>query len=113
MHHSLPVSKAPGQSFQEFVRETLTNMFRFDMLSPEEIENLQNRDYCKKTFQIEYPLLEADEDKIMDKQGHARYWTSVKFGGKYYACNDWWKQKFPEYEPLFAQWIEKINSLRK
>lgn len=111
---NLPTVKRENQSFQDFVKETLANMFEKNMLDDDEIARLQDKDYCKATFGIEYPLLIIDEEKIRDKKGHLRYWKGVKFNnGRFYACKEWWQDKFEEYEKRMAEWIRKINNSQK
>ena len=95
-------------SFQDFVKSTLEYMFKYNLLWKDELNNLQNKEYCKRTFHIDYPLLEPDEQKIRDKSNNCRYWTRHKFNNEFYACSQWWRQNFHIYEPLFEEWIKKI-----
>ena len=97
-------------SFQDFVKATLAYMFKHKLLWKDELDNLQNKEYCKKTFYLEYPLLESDKRKIRDRTGHCRYWVTRKFNDEFYACSQWWRHNFYIYEPLFEAWIKKVLS---
>jgi hypothetical protein len=99
------------ESFQDFVKRTLHYFFNNKMLSSEEIALLKNKDYCKRTFGLEYALLEDNSRNIVDNTGRNRYWTKDIFGDRYYACSQWWKQKMYTYESLFAQWVKHIVDL--
>lgn len=106
---SIPTKRDSNISFQTFVKNTLDYMFDHNLLSDNELINLQDKEYCKKTFYLDFPLLETDKSKIKDKSGVNRYWSTYPFkNNEYYACSQWWKEKFDIYEPLFEKWILKI-----
>jgi len=96
-----------NESVQAFVKRILNTFFANGSLSSNEISRLKTKEYSQKTFGIDFPLLVENADETIIS-GHSRYWTSMKFGGKYYACSQWWKDKFPIYEPLIEQWINYI-----
>jgi hypothetical protein len=105
--------RRPQESFQDFVKRTLEFMFNNSWLQPKELERLQTREYSKKTFGIEFPLLERNSLNIMDAKGHPRYWTGHQFGGMYFACSQWWKQKMSIYEPRFESWIKRTAATHR
>lgn len=106
---SIATRRDSNMSFQDFVKATLDYMFKYNLLSDYELINLQNKNYCKETFNLDYPLLEKNKDKIKDKSGVNRYWSTYPFNnGEYYACSQWWRDKLIIYEPLFEKWIIKI-----
>jgi hypothetical protein len=79
-------------------------MFDWDMLRPEELERLQEKEYSRYTFALSgFALLETDPHKI-----RPRYWVQPKFGGKYYACSQWRLQDMNKHESCFESWIRKI-----
>jgi hypothetical protein len=104
-HPVIETRKRPGESFQDFVKRTLTLMFDKNLIPPKELALLQTKDYSKKTFGLEYSLLQSDSTKLQDRMGRNRYWTKYTLGGRYYVCSQWWKDKFGIYEPLFEKWI--------
>jgi hypothetical protein len=106
-NNTIYFKKTNNESFQDFVKKIIEFMFNHSLLSDNEIKLLQTRDYSKETFGIEFPLLQNDENKITF-EGHCRYWKKNKFGGIYYCCSQWWLGKISEYEPLFANWMNKV-----
>ncbi len=95
------------ETIQDFIKRILTTLFAAELISKEEIELLKDKKYCKKTFFIGFPLLTEKIEEI-SFSGHNRYWTSKKFGGKYYVCKEWWKQNFNIYEEKIYNWINKL-----
>lgn len=100
--------RTENESFQDFVKSTLIAFFNQNMLSDEEIKHLQTKEYSKKTFGLEMPLLEKNSSKLRDANGTARYWIKTPIGGGFYACSQWWREHLNRYEPKFASWIEHI-----
>lgn len=87
-------------------------LFENNLLSRNEILKLQDEKYCKKVFDLGFPLLiELDKSlpdysiQRLDAKGHARYWSEI-FGKKYYVCNHWYEKS----KPLFEKWLETIES---
>jgi hypothetical protein len=104
------LEKKENESFQDFVKKTINFLFSNLLIPEDEIVLLQTKEYSQKTFGIDFPLLEMNVNNITI-QGHCRYWSSMKFGGQYYCCSQWWKQKFFIYEPLFSKWIKHIMDI--
>jgi hypothetical protein len=84
------------------------------LLPDSEIKNLLDKEYCKQTFGLSFPLLQSDPAKIIFT-GHNRYWTLVKFGKhhEYWVCSQWWKSKEDEYQEKLTAWIRKIKRLHE
>lgn len=101
---SLPIYRNDNQSVQDFVKQTLTILFKNNLLTSQEILNLQEKKYCTKNFGIQYPLLKKDSTKITDECGHLRYWSKFKVD-KFFVCSQWWKDKFNLYDSRIAQWL--------
>ena len=74
--------KNENESIQDYVKRLLNILFSNNLLSKEMISQLQNKEYCKITFDINYPLLEQDINKIRPA-GKARYYTTFKLQNKY------------------------------
>ncbi|MBR2261403.1 MAG: hypothetical protein IJ916_06850 [Paludibacteraceae bacterium] len=115
---TLPIYRSEKQSVQDFVKETLTTLFVNNILTNEEIVLLQNKEYSKKTFGIQYPLLvKNDKDTIIvTKNGteHSRYWKRNNYNvGGYYVCSEWQKPYFNTYEESIARWLIKLEKSRK
>jgi hypothetical protein len=99
-----------SQSIQNFIKETLKKMFNNGLIPSNELQKLYDKQYCKETFHIEYPLIVDDESKTFDNSGRSRYWRTYKIGG-HYVCSEWWKQFFPLYEHAWTNYIEYIAKL--
>jgi hypothetical protein len=106
------VYKNRNESTQDFVKRTLHIMFANDLL-PKEIPNMLNKEYCKETFGIQFPIIQNDQAKLKDGHGHLRYWVKELFGNEYYGCSQWWKDLDSTYEHKLSKWIKKIAELNK
>ncbi len=89
----------------ELVRTKLNYLFKHNLISKEEISNLKDKEYCKKTFNINYPLLKEKSDDIKSTKDKNRYWSLV-FDEKYYACNDWYENRGQKEK--FEYWYNKL-----
>ena len=101
----LPLYRSKGQSVQDFVQQTLETLYYNNLLAENEIKLLQDKEYSKHTFKIQYPLLERDFAKTKDDTGHSRYWTRDFRLGNFYVCSQWWKQYFDIYDEKIANWL--------
>jgi len=94
------------------VRYKMSYLFENNLLSKTEILKLQDEKYCKKVFDLSFPLLVKIDTSLsdysrqrLDAKGYARYWSEI-FGKKYYVCNYWYEKS----KPLFEKWLETIES---
>ena len=104
---SLPIYRNDNQSVQDFIKQTLTTLFKNNLLTDQMISQLQNKNYSTNNFGIQYPLLEISSAKIRDNKGHLRYWTRFKVG-KYFVCSQWWKDNFSLHDSLIARWLRSL-----
>ena len=107
----IPLFKSNDETIQKFVQKILRLMIKNNLISNNEIINMLNKDYCEKTFGINYPIIQVDENKLKDDKGHSRYWKNeiAEIHGKtYYACSQWWKQKEVIYKKKLSEWIKKV-----
>lgn len=96
--------------FQDFVRRTLTDLLRWNLIPAAELERLQETDYSKKTFGLQFALFQREWRDCLDNTGKARYWS--KKIGAFYVCSQWWKDNVvPVYEGKFADWLEYLSRL--
>lgn len=70
-----------------------------------EVKMMQESDYCKQTFDIQYPLLtkvDSDFEKV-------RYYVNpiVIYGEKYRLCSQWFETSANNDRPYLLKWIEK------
>ena len=69
----------------------------------EEIEKLQNKDYCKETLNIYYPLLV----KTGSEYDKARYYSApiIINGAEYVMCSQWFERPDYSVRTFLMQWI--------
>ena len=94
------------------VQNKLNYLFAKNYLSEEEILNLKNEAYCKKVFNLSFPLLRNKNESRYDKNGHPRYYSPV-FGEKYYVCNHWYEHQRLKFESWYNSIIEKGSTIKK
>lgn len=88
-----------GQIVKNYLVPTLLS----NQISMEEIQKLQDADYSKQTFDINYPLL--SKERIIN--GRARYYVSPLLikGVKYYVCQEWFNRNYQKLET----WLKAHN----
>ena len=79
-------------------RTALRNVLESGQLSKSELVDLQDKTYCKKTFDIGYALIAKNRDPD-------RYYADPVTinGDEYYICNDWYDRN----KQLLIDWIDK------
>lgn len=112
------LSKRKAEKTQDWIKRILLYLEQNNLLTEQEIERLQNKEYSKNTLGIQFPLFVSSNTDTFDSSGHCRYWTTwpnkyEKYMGKYYVCNDWWLGKEKEYEYLINKWVSKLISNQK
>ena len=108
---NVPLYKNENEITQDFVKRTLRLFFNNNFLPEVEIRNMLDRDYCKRTFGIYYPILQNDRNELTDESGHFRYWLNEIFGNEYYACSQWWKSNDRIYRERLSKWIRRIGEI--
>ncbi len=95
-------------NLQDFVQFTMKKLFSLNAISDSELELLQDKDYCKIKFNLNYPLLSKDKEAFASDIKHVRYYAKETFFEEgFYLCNHW----FPEQnEEPFAKWLEELAS---
>jgi hypothetical protein len=108
----VPLKKDKNEKIQSFVKKILHLFFDNKLLSENEIKKMLDENYCQETFGIEFPIIQDEEAKLIIN-GCSRYWSTERFGDKYYACSQWWRQYDEMYESKLSKWIKKIGSMNK
>ena len=94
------------KNLQNFVKYTIQKLLETNSLSEKELQNLENKDYCKKIFNLNYPLLSKERFAYAEDKKHPRYYAETGFFVKgYYLCNHW----FDSCEEKFAEWIKGLS----
>jgi len=95
-----------------FVKSSMTDLIEEDLLTENEISLLQQKEYSKRTFDLQYPFLRralpSDGTKLL------RYWkgpTQIK-GKAYFICSEWYEGSNKNNRPYFNSWLQKIRNQR-
>lgn len=63
---------------------------------PDELVNLEDRNYCKKTFKLGYPFLRSPDDaqRVKDETGYSKYWKAVHHvrGKELRITSEWYRR---------------------
>lgn len=90
------------EKITEYVKNNVFSVLESNLLSREEIQALQDKNYCKQIFDINFPLLNK---KIKDAKGYVRYYTNSiwVYGEEFFVCSQWFKGSFP----YVKAWVEE------
>lgn len=108
---SIPVEKESSESVQDYVKKIMRLLLNNNLLSINEIENIQDKQYCKRAFALPLPLIRNTSEGYKDKTGKPRYYHPEIFGGKYYLCSQWWKDNHPTHLIKLKEWLMLIKNL--
>lgn len=97
--------KKENETIQNYIKRLLSILYNNNLLDEMTLLKMQNLDYCKTNFGLQYSLLEKDVLKI-SPAGRNRYYTTIKLGGIYYICSQWWKEKNDEYIYKLNKWVD-------
>lgn len=82
-------------------------------VSKEEIEQMQNKNYSKEAFDIQFPLLQ----KVALTQGKKpeRYYASPLkiYGEEYFLCSEWFEVPMNNDRPYLMKWLGLHNGSRR
>jgi hypothetical protein len=109
----IPLYKNTNETVQNFVKKILKILFENRLLPEREILKLKDKNYCKETLGIQYPLISDDKNIFIEKvkkdgytKIHIRCWKD-KING-YYVCSQWWLSLKELYIERLSIWIRKI-----
>lgn len=88
------------------VRTELRKLLEDGMVSEEEIQLMQTKEYSKETFDIQYPLLMLSEGT--NGMRPARYYSApiTVHGKKYFLCSEWFEVPQNNDRPYLLKWLE-------
>lgn len=93
------------KNLQDFVKFTIRQLIETNSLPEYELKNLEDKDYCKKTFNLNYPMLSKDRFAFAEDKKHPRYYAKEAFFEKeYYLCNHWFNE-----DKEFANWLKTLS----
>ena len=94
-----------GMKIGQFVQFVFRELHKANKISPQELKNLQNKAYSKKTFNMSLEILRDRTQPIVDKTGNKRYYTSPDFLGQYYLNSQWFER---HWDGLLS-WLKSIG----
>lgn len=97
-----------GETIQNYVKRLLSKLYFDKVLTPDLIHRMNDLEYSKQIFGINYPLLATNSTDIYDSTGHVRYWINYRLAGKYYVCSQWWKEHDQTYQENIYKWLDRI-----
>lgn len=95
-----------GMKIGQFVQYNMKKLFEQDLVSKEEIYNLQNKEYSKKVFDQNYEVLRSSDKEITGPDGRNRYYANEKFFGDYFLSSQWVER---HWNP-FRDWLDRMNN---
>jgi hypothetical protein len=95
-----------GMKIGQFVQYNMKKLFEQNLVSQDEINNLQNKEYSKSVFDQNYEVLRSFDKEITSADGRNRYYTNEKFFGGYYLTSQWVER---HWEPI-KDWLKKMNN---
>lgn len=94
-----------GMKIGQFVQYHIRNAFEKGLISPMDIQNLQNPDYSKRVFNQNYEILRNKSRGIQDAIGHNRYYAKELFCENYYLNSQWVEKHWTP----FKKWLERLR----
>ncbi|PLR79791.1 hypothetical protein CVD25_22815 [Bacillus canaveralius] len=89
----------------ELVRSEIKRLIAQNLISNEQIKWLLDKNYCKDTFDINYPLLKMVGNDVPVTQqrqinGYSRYWKEVYIinGVKFLLCSQWYNRNLVKFK---------------
>lgn len=93
------------KNLQDFVKFTMQELLEKNALSDSELKNLEDKEYCKRIFNLDYPLLSKDRWAYAKDKKHPRYYAKEGFFvNGYYLCNHWF-----DNDEYFADWLKSLK----
>lgn len=97
-------SRFQGKKVGQIANDYLRTALESGAASPEEIRLMETRDYSKRIFGINYPLL------VLASNPHdqARYYTTPLFirGIAYKFCKEWYESPANNDRPYLISWLQ-------
>lgn len=104
-------ASAPAQQPEKigaFIRRTMKRIFQEGILSQQELEELCDREYCRRVLHQTFPVLKLYNPRRSKREqkmenGYLRYYDEVlRQGGKQYLLSNHWIEA---RRPAFLAWL--------
>lgn len=89
----------------QFVQHCFRDAYSKNLISENEILNLQNPEYSKTNFNLNFEVLRYKTRSTTDFNGRNRYYKRELFCDNYYLCSQWITAQWD----LFLSWLYKIG----
>lgn len=93
------------------VQNAMIELSKRDLLTAEDIANLQNSAWCAENFNLcygrsDYAMLRPLEQGMLREFNANRYWAQPQsfLGREYYICSQWYDRN----RPIFERWLREI-----
>ena len=87
-------------------RTVFRNVLKSGKVPKDEIERMQDKDYSKKTFGIQYPVLQKTNNPN-SKKPENYYAKPVKIADNYYfICSEWYETLANNDRPYLMKWLK-------
>ena len=110
---SIPLTVEHNEKLQDYIRKIMRLLLDNNLISSEEIKRLQNKEYCKTTFRLQFPLLRDVKGGYKDELGRSRYWSREIFGKNFYVCSQWWKDYHITHFKHLQQWLMSLENQKE
>lgn len=94
-----------GMKIGQYVQYQMRKVYKENLLTEEELKNLQDKMYSKDVFDQNFEVLKGAGKDITGSDGRNRYYIKEKFFGEYFLTSQWVER---HWEP-FLNWMDKIN----
>ncbi len=92
-----------------YAKERIINLLLKGKISPQELKNLAEYDYCKNTFKANFPVIKFVDNSIelaaqrKDSNGYSRYYKDA-IAGKYLLSSQWYGYQRKAFDCWFARY---------
>lgn len=98
----------PNLRIGEIARFKLRPLLASGRVDAAEIKRLTDGWYCKRKFDLDYPLLSKNR---YDGRGHSRYYSeAIWINGEYfYLCSEWYESPTNNDRPSLLRWMREYS----
>ncbi|MCY4160249.1 MAG: hypothetical protein OXE77_00100 [Flavobacteriaceae bacterium] len=104
-HDTSELKPEKSMKIQPYIKNTMQSLHRDGKLTESILNDLQDREYCKKTFKVQCEVLRPSSQSRKDNKGHYRYYKDEIFPG-YWLTSQWNKNKHGE---KFRLWEDQFR----
>ncbi len=95
--------KQSDEKIGEYIKGAVRELFCEDLLSSELIKQLEDKEFCRETFEIDYPVLVKGKRAPIENGGGSHYYEEPLFDN-FFIYNDWSETA----RTRFDSWVDSI-----